>query len=175
MPLTQELLQEKLQTNRTLSAANLTACDFWMAFFHLTIPIISSRACDLSWVAKVFSVRAGKAPSLPSPSLWVFPPWGIEYLVIVRGKVISTLIFHNCRLPRLYVSDPKTLSCVRHHDEWDLPACQRIADNQFIIIVALPWHRKTSTKMSNVIFNKVCACVCWRGSSAVYIYASASE
>lgn len=41
VPLTQEPLRKKLQTNSSLSAANLTACDFWMAFLHLAIPIFS--------------------------------------------------------------------------------------------------------------------------------------
>ncbi len=100
MPLTQELLQRKLQTNSRLSAANLTACDFWMAFlFHLSIPIfsLSSLRSLLSCQSRLCQGR--KASSLPFPSLWVFPSWGIEYLVIVRGKVTSTLIFHSCRLP----------------------------------------------------------------------------
>lgn len=100
MPLTQEPLQKKLQTNSSLSAANLTAYDFWMAFFFFTSPFtfFLPRACDLSSL-------------LCQGRLWFFPPWGIEYLVIVRGKVTATLIFHNCRPPRLHVSDPETLSC----------------------------------------------------------------
>lgn len=150
MPLTQELLQKKLQTNSSLSAANLTACAFWVAFFlHLSIPIFSFSSL---WSPE-FSPSGTKASSPHFPSLWVFPPWGMEYLVIVWEKVTSTLIFHNCRLPCLYAPDPQTLSCVCHHDEWDIPACQRIADNQFIIIVALSWHRKSSAvKLRNVLF-----------------------
>lgn len=136
-------LSQKETTNQNLSAANFTAGDFSIAlFFHFTVSIFSPEL-----VMSLNSSLSGgrKASFLP------FPPRGIEYLVIVRRKVTSTLIFHNCRLPRLSVSDPETPSTVRHRDGRHVPAHQRIADNQFIIIVAAAHCNTSAMKMWNVL------------------------
>lgn len=74
MPLTRSHCggKKKLQTNRSLSAPNLTACEFWMAFFsHLSIPIFSFSR--LWFLLSLWSLLwEGREASFLStaPSLW---------------------------------------------------------------------------------------------------------
>ena len=117
-------------------------------FLHLSIYIFSLPCVGfLSETSKSSHPEEKSSSVLCFSALedWIFCP------------CVRWVIFQSCPLLHLDVGDSETPPCTCHHDEWDIPACQHIADSQFIIVVPRSWHL-SAEKRTKCVWKCVCMC-----------------
>lgn len=137
-------LSQKETTNQNLSAANFTAGDFSIALFFFTSPFPFSLPS--SWCLWIHLCRGEEKP--PSS---LSHPEGLNISSLCEGRSRRHLFFITVVSLAWVCLTRRPPSTVRHRDGRHVPAHQRIADSQFIIIVAAAHCNPSAMKMWNVL------------------------